>query len=115
MPSLVWQSVVDIGAVRALVRIGWPIAGTARAEPRCAAAGGAHGLCASQHGLVIRPSRTEPLSHTTTQKSIVIRLFGYCVRSARVPKCRIYFAPFLIPTAAIAAGVSQTGTLPGLS
>src|SRR5690242_17982861 len=41
MPSLVWQSVVDIGAVRALLRIGWPIAGTARAEPRCAAAGAA--------------------------------------------------------------------------
>src|SRR6185437_4415238 len=66
-------------------------------------------------GLVIRPSRTEPLSHTTTQKSIVIRLFGHCVRSARVPKCRIYFAPFVTPAAAIAVEVSQPGTLPGLS
>ena len=41
MPSWAWQSVVEIGAVRALVRIGWPIAGTARAELGCAAAGAA--------------------------------------------------------------------------
>jgi hypothetical protein len=32
-----------------------------------------------------------------------------------VPKCRIYFAPFVAPAAAITAGVSQPGTLPGLN
>ena len=41
MPSWAWHSEVEIGAMSALVRIGWPIAGTARAELRCAAAGAA--------------------------------------------------------------------------
>ena len=41
MPSWAWHCVVEIGAVRALVRIGWPIAGTARAALGCAAAGAA--------------------------------------------------------------------------
>ena len=41
MPSWAWHCVVEIGAVSALVRTGWPIAGTGRAEARCAAAGAA--------------------------------------------------------------------------
>src|SRR6185437_13347880 len=65
-----------------------------------------------QHGLVIRPSRTEPLSHTTTQKSIDIRLFGYCVRSACVPNCRIYFAPFVIPPGLLPPGCHKPARCP---
>src|SRR6266536_2609873 len=99
MPSRVRQSEVDIGAVRALVRIGWPIAGTARAEVRCAAAGAA--------AVTAGAASDSPASPPTAATGTTARAVTHANADRRGWWWRV--------PATNRRGVSQTGTLPGLS
>ena len=77
MPSWAWHCVVEIGAVRALVRIGWPIAGTTRAELGCAAAGAA----AVMAGAASDSPASPPTAATgTTARAVTRPSFGPAAR-----------------------------------
>src|SRR6266704_169324 len=68
MPIWVWHSEVESGATRALVRIGWPIAGTARAEVTCAA-----GAAAVTAGAESDSAASPPTAATGTTARAVTR------------------------------------------
>ena len=80
MPSWAWHCVVEIGAVSVLVRTGWPIAGTGRAEAGCAA-----GAAAVTAGVASDSAAIPPTAATGRTVRAVTRMNADRPRDAARP------------------------------
>src|ERR1700759_3158332 len=94
MPSWAWHCVVEIGATSVLLRTGWPVAGTGRAEVRCPAGAAAvtAGAAAVTAGAESDSAATPPTAATGRTARLPIRASADRPRGVARPPAAVRYA-----------------------